>query len=64
MVVPIELDEAAQAVVDAARSEGGEQLLVAPRREDRYPYGVVATLERSAGSAARPGGGLRAAAAP
>ena len=47
MVVPIELDEAAQAAVDAARSEGGEQLLVAPRREDRYPsYGVVATLEK------------------
>ena len=47
MVVPIELDEAAQAAVDAARSEGGEQLLVAPRREDRYPsYGVVATIEK------------------
>ena len=52
MVVPIELDEAAQAAVDAARtsdsssSEGGE-LLVAPRLEDRYAsYGVVATVEK------------------
>ena len=47
MVVPIELDEAAQAAVDAARSEGGDQLLVAPRLEDRYAsYGVTATIEK------------------
>src|SRR5215213_130627 len=50
MVVPIELDEAAQAAVDAARAasneEGGE-LLVAPRLEDRYAsHGVVATVEK------------------
>src|SRR4051794_27263243 len=57
MVVPIELDEAAQAAVDAARaaqtdgsdsSAGGTgELLVAPRLEDRYAaYGVVATVEK------------------
>lgn len=47
MVVPIELDEAAQAAVDAARSDGGDRLLVAPRLEDRYAsYGVVATIEK------------------
>jgi ATP-dependent Lon protease len=50
MVVPIELDEAAQAAVDAASAapeeEGGE-LLVAPRLEDRYAsFGVVATVEK------------------
>src|SRR4051795_13468517 len=54
MVVPIELDEAAQAAVDAARAasaetpaaDGGE-LLVAPRLDDRYAsYGVVATVEK------------------
>src|SRR3954447_24935586 len=49
MVVPIELDEAAQAAVDAAQAaapEGGE-LLVAPRLDDRYAsYGVVATVEK------------------
>jgi len=53
MVVPIELDEAAQAAVDAARSAHGEasddggELLVAPRLDDRYAsYGVVATVEK------------------
>ena len=47
MVVPVELDEAAQAAVDAARSEGGQQILVAPRLEDRYAsHGVVATIEK------------------
>ena len=45
MVVPIELDEAAQAAVDAAKDSG--ELLVAPRLEDRYAsYGVVATVEK------------------
>lgn len=47
MVVPIELDEPAQAAVDAARSGSDGQLLVAPRLEDRYAsYGVIATIER------------------
>lgn len=47
MVVPIELDEAARAAIDAARSSGDERVLVAPRLEDRYAsYGVVATIER------------------
>ncbi|HSV41094.1 MAG TPA: endopeptidase La [Nocardioidaceae bacterium] len=45
MVVPIELDEAAQAAVDAAKDSG--ELLVAPRLDDRYAsYGVVATVEK------------------
>src|SRR3954469_2704290 len=55
MVVPIELDEPAQAAVDAAKSahsdsgsEGGiGELLLAPRLEDRYSsFGVVATIEQ------------------
>ncbi|WP_341924272.1 endopeptidase La [Nocardioides psychrotolerans] len=47
MVVPIELDEAAQAAVDAARAGSESRLLVAPRLEDRYAsYGVVATIDR------------------
>ncbi|MBW8820216.1 MAG: endopeptidase La, partial [Streptomyces sp.] len=49
MVVPIELDEGAQAAVDAAQasSTGDAELLVAPRLEDRYAsYGVVATVEK------------------
>jgi ATP-dependent Lon protease len=47
MVVPIELDEAAQAAVDVARTSSDEKLLLAPRLEDRYPaYGVVATIEQ------------------
>jgi ATP-dependent Lon protease len=50
MVVPIELDEPAQAAIDAARSSSGGRLLVAPRfsgAEDRYPtYGVVTSVER------------------
>jgi ATP-dependent Lon protease len=57
MVVPIELDEPAQAAIDAARSSSDDRLLVAPRLEDRYAsYGVVARVERvgrfSGGSAA------------
>ena len=35
MVVPIELDEAARAAIDAAQSSGDERVLVAPRLEDR-----------------------------
>src|SRR6478752_1349855 len=47
MVVPISLDEAAQAAVDAAGSTGENELLIAPRLEDRYAsYGVVASVER------------------
>src|SRR3954454_7355209 len=53
MVVPIELDEAAQAAVDAAQSTRTGQdgnlgeLLIAPRLKDRYAtYGVVATIEQ------------------
>lgn len=49
MVVPIELDDAARAAVEAAKvaaapGESGE-LLIAPRLDDRYPtYGVLATI--------------------
>ncbi|HEX5561693.1 MAG TPA: endopeptidase La [Nocardioidaceae bacterium] len=50
MVVPVELDEAAQAAIDAARSSSDGRLLVAPRftgAEDRYAsYGAIATVER------------------
>ncbi|MFI6078415.1 endopeptidase La [Actinoplanes sp. NPDC051343] len=47
MVVPIELDEAALAAVDAARTSADSELLVAPRLESRYAaYGVVASVER------------------
>jgi ATP-dependent Lon protease len=45
MVVSIELDEAARAAVDAARSHSDGSLLVAPRLEDRYAsVGVVAEI--------------------
>jgi ATP-dependent Lon protease len=47
MVVPIELDEAAQAAVDAARTSAGSELLIAPRLEDRYAtHGVIASVQR------------------
>ncbi|MFN8200726.1 MAG: LON peptidase substrate-binding domain-containing protein, partial [Nakamurella multipartita] len=61
MVVPIELDEAAQAALDAAQAaaqdgtgdEAGDrtgtkgELLLAPRLSDRYAtYGVVASIEQ------------------
>jgi len=47
MVVPIELDEPAQAAIDAARASSDGRLLVAPRLEDRYAsYGVIASIER------------------
>ncbi|MEI7054652.1 endopeptidase La [Nocardioides sp. CCNWLW239] len=47
MVVPIELDEAAQAAIDAARAGSESRLLVAPRLGDRYAtYGAVVTIER------------------
>ena len=45
MVVPVELDDAARAAIDAARTSADGKLLVAPRLDDRYPaYGVVATI--------------------
>src|ERR1700761_1940797 len=45
MVVPVELDEKAQAVIDAARAGSDSQLLLAPRLDDRYaPFGTVARI--------------------
>ncbi|GAY16972.1 endopeptidase La [Mycobacterium sp. shizuoka-1] len=45
MVVPITLDDAARAAVDAARSSESGKLLIAPRLDDRYPsYGVLASI--------------------
>ena len=45
MVVPIELDDAARAAVDAAQATDSGQLLIAPRLDDRYPtYGVIASI--------------------
>jgi ATP-dependent Lon protease len=45
MVVPIGLDDAARAAVDAARATESGKLLIAPRLDDRYPsYGVLATI--------------------
>jgi len=35
MVVPIALDDAAQAAIDAARASDSGELLIAPRLEDR-----------------------------
>lgn len=47
MVVPIELDEAAQAAIDAARAAKADQVLIAPRLDNGYAsYGVVATIEQ------------------
>jgi ATP-dependent Lon protease len=58
MVVPVELDDAAQAVVDAARAGADGQLLIAPRLADRYPvYGVIAEIEQIG---RLPGGALAA----
>ncbi|WP_428339188.1 endopeptidase La [Mycobacterium sp.] len=45
MVVPIALDDAARAAVEAARATESGTLLIAPRLDDRYPsYGVLATI--------------------
>ncbi|WSG58016.1 endopeptidase La [Nocardia sp. NBC_01730] len=47
MVVPIELDESAQAAIDAARAAKTEAVLLAPRLTEGYAaYGVVATIEQ------------------
>ena len=61
MVVPVELDDAARAVIDAARAGSDGQLLIAPRLADRYPaYGVIAS-DRTGRAAARRRGRGRAA---
>jgi ATP-dependent Lon protease len=45
MVVPIALDNAARAAIDAAQASESGQLLIAPRLEDRYPsHGVIAKI--------------------
>lgn len=45
MVVPIELDDAARAAVDAAQASDSGKLLIAPRLDDRYPtHGVIASI--------------------
>jgi ATP-dependent Lon protease len=49
MVVPITLDDAARAAVEAAQAAASSghagQLLIAPRLDDRYPsYGVLASI--------------------
>jgi ATP-dependent Lon protease len=45
MVVPIELDDAARAAIDAAQASDSGELLIAPRLEDRYPsHGVIAKI--------------------
>ncbi len=45
MVVPIPLDDAAQAAVDAARASEAGTLLLAPRPGDGYPtHGVIASI--------------------
>ena len=45
MVVPVALDDAAQAAIDAARASESGELLIAPRLEDRYPsHGVIAKI--------------------
>ncbi len=47
MVVPIELDESAQAAIDAVRAANLEAVLLAPRLSEGYAaYGVVATIEQ------------------
>jgi ATP-dependent Lon protease len=47
MVIPLALDESSQAAIDAARAGSDNQVLVAPRLEDRYAsYGVIATVDR------------------
>ena len=46
MVVPITLDDAARAAVDAARSSDSGELLIAPRLDDRYPATLDEYLAR------------------
>ena len=48
MVVPIELDESAQAAIDAAQAGGTGTVLLAPRLDEGYAaYGVVAAIEQT-----------------
>jgi ATP-dependent Lon protease len=45
MVVPVALDDAARAAIDAAQASESGQLLIAPRLDDRYPtHGVIARI--------------------
>jgi ATP-dependent Lon protease len=45
MVVPIALDDAARAAIDAAQAGESGELLIAPRLDDRYPtHGVIAKV--------------------
>ncbi len=45
MVVPIALDDAARAAIDAAQASESGRLLIAPRLEDRYStHGVIAKI--------------------
>src|ERR1700739_1634493 len=45
MVVPIELDDAARAAIDAAQATEAGELPIAPRLDDRYPtHGVIAKI--------------------
>ncbi|MGC3994643.1 MAG: endopeptidase La [Propionicimonas sp.] len=47
MIVPIPLDEATKAVIDAAQTSSDGELLAAPRLDGHYgTYGVVATVEQ------------------
>nr|WP_157119934.1 endopeptidase La [Nocardia fusca] len=47
MVVPIELDESAQAAIDAAQAAQTGTVLLAPRLSEGYAaYGVIATIEQ------------------
>jgi ATP-dependent Lon protease len=47
MVIPVTLEGATQAAVDAARSSGDNQLLAVPRLDGDYgPVGTVATIEQ------------------
>lgn len=47
MVVPIELDESAQAAIDAAQAAKTGTVLLAPRLTEGYAaYGVIATIEQ------------------
>ncbi|SPM36659.1 ATP-dependent Lon protease, bacterial type [Mycobacterium rhizamassiliense] len=58
MVVPIALDDAAQAAIDAARASDSGELLIAPRLDDRYPsHGVIAKILQVG---RMPGGGTAA----
>ncbi|MGO9156273.1 endopeptidase La [Mycobacterium sp.] len=58
MVVPIALDDAARAAIDAAQASESGQLLIAPRLEDRYAtHGVIAKILQVG---RMPGGGTAA----